>query len=91
MIPKHLGGFFWDIDTNHFDPQEHPEYAIARILELGTEPAVTWMRATFTEDQIKKVIREHRRLSPRSANYWALVYGIPTHEVAALTPRSASL
>ena len=91
MIPKELRGFFWDINTDDFDPLEHPEYAIGRILELGTEPAVAWMRATFTEHQIKKVIREDGRLSPRSANYWALMYEIPTEEVAALARHPASL
>ena len=91
MIPNELQGFFWDIDTQQFNPREHPDYAIGRILELGTEPAVAWMRATFTEEQIKKVIREDRRLSPRSANYWALMYEIPAEEVAALSRHPASL
>jgi hypothetical protein len=42
------------------------------------------MRGVFTEDQIREVIRAERRLSPRSANHWTLVYGIPAGEVAAL-------
>ena len=91
MIPKELRGLFWDINTDDFDPLEHAEYAISRILELGTEPAVAWMRATFSEQQIKKVIQEDRRLSPRSANYWALMYEIPTEQVAALARHPASL
>jgi len=91
MIPNDLRGFFWDIDTQQFNPLEHPDYAIGRILELGTEPAVAWMRATFTEEQIKKVIREDGRLSPRSANYWALMYKVPAEEVAALSRHPASL
>jgi hypothetical protein len=91
MVPKDLRGFFWDINAESFDPLEHPEYAIGRILELGTETAVAWMRANFTEEQIKKVIREDRRPSPRSANYWALMYRIPVDEVAALTRHPASL
>jgi len=91
MIPNDLRSFFWDVNPDHFNPREYPEYAIARILELGTEAAVAWMKATFTEEEIKKVIREHRHLSPRSANYWALIYGIPTEEVAALTRHPASL
>ncbi|MGI9102197.1 MAG: DUF6922 domain-containing protein [Terriglobales bacterium] len=91
MIPKELRNFFWDISTDHFNPHERPQYAIGRILELGTEEAVDWMKSTFTEDEIKKVIREDRHLSPRSANYWALIYRIPTEEVAALAQHPASL
>ena len=59
-------------------------------MELGTKPAVAWMKNTFTEEDIKKVIREDRRLSPKSATFWALIYGIPAGEVCALT-RPASL
>ena len=84
MVPKELRLFFWDVQADSFNPQEYRDYTISRILELGTEPAVTWMRQTFTEEDIEKVIREERRLSPKSATFWALMYGIPAQEVAAL-------
>jgi hypothetical protein len=91
MIPKGLRPFFWEVDADSFDPQQYGGYAIGRILELGTEPAISWMKTTFTEEEIKQVIREDRKLSPKSATFWALVYGIPTEEVAALASRPASL
>lgn len=84
MIPEHLRAFFWDVNPDTFEPQAHPEYAIARVLELGDVQAVAWMKAHFDEEAIKNVIRRDRRLTPRSANYWALVYQIPSHDVAAL-------
>jgi hypothetical protein len=90
MIPKDLFPFFWDINTANFNPREYPQYTIGRILELGTEAAVAWLKTMFTVEEIKKVIREDRRLSPRSANYWALIYGIPPEEVAALISRPAT-
>ncbi len=89
MIPKELQSFFWEIRADDFDPSKYREYVIGRILELGTEPAVSWMKATFAEEDIKKVVREDRRLSPRSATFWAFVYDIPVEEVTAL--KSASL
>jgi len=91
MIPKELRSLFWDVDIDSFNPHEYPRQTIGRILELGTEAAVAWMNAVFTEEEIKRVIREDRRLSPRSANYWALIYRIPTEEVAALAQHPASL
>ena len=84
VIPQHLCVFFWDIDTDAFDPASYPEYTIARVLEYGDDKAVRWLRETFSENQIKQVVRIERRLSRRSANFWALVYSIPKHEVAAL-------
>ena len=84
MIPNTLEVFFWDIRVANFDPKMYPEYTIARILELGNPEAVSWLQQNFTEEEITKVIRSERRLSARSANYWAIIYCIPAEEVAAL-------
>lgn len=84
MIPQNLRSLFWDVNLEAFDPASFPEYTIARILEYGDKEAVTWLRATFTEEAIKRVVSGERRLSPRAANFWALAYGIPSQEVAAL-------
>lgn len=84
MIPNHLRLFFWDVNTADFDPHAYPRYTMLRLLEVGDEQAVSWLRAEFTREQIEEVVRTERRLSPRSANFWALVYCIPPVEVAAL-------
>jgi len=67
-----------------FNPSAYPEYTIARLLEYGDEKAIAWLRQTFSEAEIRQVVRTERRLSRRSANFWALVYGIPADEAAAL-------
>jgi hypothetical protein len=90
MIPQHLQSFFWEIDAAALDPHEHRSYVIGRILELGTEEAVSWMKATFGEQEIKQVICEDHRLSPKSATYWALMYQIPTEHVSALSRQPVS-
>jgi hypothetical protein len=38
----------------------------------------------FSETRIVEVLRTERRLSRKSANFWALVYHLPSDEVAAL-------
>jgi hypothetical protein len=86
MIPQELAALFWDIKREDFDPAAHPDYTIGRILESGDEQAVAWLRRFFSEAQIKEVIRSERRLTRKSANFWALVYGIPAGQVAALRP-----
>jgi len=86
MIPQHLHHLFWDVKLDGFNPTAFPDYSIARVLELGDENAVKWMKETFTESEIKRVIATERRLSKKSANFWALVYGIVPDDVAALRP-----
>ena len=84
MIPEHLRPLFWDLGLQNLDLESYPEHTIARVLELGDEPAVAWLRETFPRPAIEAVIRSERRLSRRSANFWALVYEIPSEQVAAL-------
>lgn len=90
MIPRHLRPFFWEVNTDSLDPHDYGEYVIGRLLEWGTDEAVAWMKVTFRAEEIKKVIREDRRLTPKSATYWALLYEIPSDEVAALSDLPAS-
>ena len=83
-IPKYLRSLFWDTNIDTFDPVEYPRYTIGRILEFGDEKAMIWLKRAFSERQITDVIKSEHRLTPKSANFWASVYGIPSSEVAAL-------
>jgi hypothetical protein len=84
MIAKALQPLFWDTNLETLEPRTYPEYSVFRVLEYGDEHAVTWLRHTFTAAEIDRIIRHERRLSPKSANFWALIYQIPQTEVAAL-------
>ena len=86
MIPQHLHSLFWDVDLDGFKPTAYPDYTIARVLEFRDERAVAWMKQTFSEAEIRRVIATERRLSRKSANFWALVYGMAPEKVAALGP-----
>ena len=84
MIPRYLHTLFWDTNLENFDPLAFPTYTIGRILEYGNQDAIAWLKVTFSDIQIMDVVRTERRLSRRSANFWALVYGLPPDQVAAL-------
>ena len=84
QIPKYLHTLFWDVSIETFNPIEYPQYTISRILELGDKEAVTWMKENFSQSQIEDILKEDKRLSPKSANFWAIIFGIPFNEVAAL-------
>ena len=84
MIPAHMRPLFWDVNPDDFDPAAYPRYTIERILEHGEEADVAWLLRRFSREQIHEVLRTDRRLSARSAHFWALVFELPTGEVAAL-------
>jgi hypothetical protein len=79
-----LRPFFWDVDPDHFDALSYPAYTIARLLEVGDEKAIAWLKQSFSVAQIVGVLRTERRLTRKSANFWALIYHLPVEEVAAL-------
>ena len=89
MIPQHARPLFWDIDVDSFDPRAFPRYTIERVLEYGSEDDLEWMRRTFAQEQILDVLRTDRRLTPLSANFWALYFGIPPADVASLKEEPA--
>ena len=91
MLPPFVTPFFWDIKTEDFDPHSYPDYTIGRLLEYGNEQAIAWLREAFSESEIKRVLRTERRLSRRSANYWATVFGVPKEQVRALCEPAAGL
>jgi hypothetical protein len=74
MIPPHVQRLFWDTDIEHFDPSRHPRYTIERVLEHGDEDSVGWLLQVFTRDEIRAVLRGRHHLTPRSANFWTLVF-----------------
>ena len=84
MIPKHLYTLLWDTNPETFDPGAHSVYTINRVLEHGDEAAVSWLLGEFTIERIRDALRTDASLSPRSADFWALVFDVPGSEVAAL-------
>lgn len=83
-MPKFLKKYFWDIDFVKLDVKAHPQYVLERILEYGDEKAIAWMKKNFTQDEIADVLFHFRGLSPKSANYWAVVFGIDKKKVLCL-------
>jgi len=72
MIPRHLQTLFWDTNLDTFEPKAYSDYTIFRVLEYGDEEAVRWLRQTFSEADIRRVLVTECRLSEKSANFWAL-------------------
>lgn len=72
MISQELKKYFWDLDPAKLDLTLHQNYIIERILDMGDELAVAWLRKTYSKDEILEVAKKSRRLSPKSKNFWKL-------------------
>lgn len=82
--PKFLKQYFWDIDFEKLDLKTHYQDILVRILEYGDEKAIDWMKRNFTKDDVANVLFHLRGVSPKSANFWALIFGINRKEVLCL-------
>jgi len=84
-LPSFAHRYFWDIDPSRLDVGRYSRYVIERLLEYGDLPSARWMENRFSRAEIVDVLRTSRRLSARSANFWALVLDVPVEEVRCLS------
>lgn len=85
MLPPAVKRYLWDVDSDAVDPSTHAIFLIERTLESGDEDAIRWLFATYPRDRVVEVIRSTRRLSRRSAGFWANVLAIPPQDVSCLS------
>ena len=83
-LPPKLARYFWDVDASQLDPQRYPRYVQERLLELGDETAIAWLRRTYSDDALRQTLKQSRSLSARSANFWCLVLHVPPTDVRCL-------
>lgn len=70
--------YFWD--KGPLNPMRDKYIIIERILEFGTEEEVEIILTYYGTESVKKVVRESRGLSPRTVNYFALLFGLSRGE-----------
>lgn len=85
MLPSLLKPYLWDVDPDTVDPSVHAVFLIERILESGDEDAIRWLFADYSREQVVDVLRSTRKLSRRSAGFWAHVLGVPAKDVTCLS------
>ena len=85
QLPDFLRPYFWDVDFARLRLPERQTYVIERVLEYGGDQAIRWLKETFPPETLADVVRRSRRLSPNTANLWALVLDIPRDQIQCLS------
>jgi len=83
-LPEFLKKYFWEVNFEKLDVKKNSAYILIRLLEYGDEKAIGWMKRHFTKDDIENVLFHFRGISPKSANYWALMLDIDKNSVLCL-------
>ena len=83
-IPQFLEKYFWDVSFSELRKEKYPEFIIERILENGDKKAIRWMKNNFSSEQIKEKILSSKNLSPKSANFWRIIYNLDKSKILCL-------
>lgn len=84
MIPEFVRPFLWSYDTNELDLERDKRRIILNVLNLGTKQATDWLFLNYPRSEIRKIIKNFAavgELSPKSLNYWILIFDIKEGEL----------
>lgn len=82
--PEFLKRYFWDVNFFKLDQVKNKNFIIERLLEMGDEKSARWMKGFYSREDIKTIVKSSKKLSFKSANYWALIFDIPKEEILCL-------
>jgi len=73
-IPGHVSQLFWDIKKESIDVKKHSAFIIKRILDYGDEKSLLWLRRTYKDALIKKVVKNKRGITEKTIEFWRAYY-----------------
>ena len=88
VLPKFLQSYFWDVDFKNLDTDKYSHFILERILEYGDKKDLNWATEHLSKDAFKKTVFCSRSLSPKSANFWALILNLDKNNILCLKKSS---
>lgn len=64
---------FWDTDPTKIDVDKNATYIIERIMDLGNDDEVRWMRQQYPKELLAQVSRTSKQLHTSSRTLWTLL------------------
>ena len=83
LLPQSVKNTLWSYDASQIDIQKDKTIVIFNILNWGSVDAIEWLHKTYSQDEIKNVIKESnsQSWSHKSLHYWSSFFGIePLHK-----------
>jgi hypothetical protein len=86
-LPKDFDKYFWDTNTSNLSPTRDSTYIVERLLELGDFDELEWVNKNYSKEEISKIVKNSRRISPKTGNFFSLYYGIPKESLTCMKKR----
>ncbi len=71
-VPSEFKKYFWDVDFEKIDLQYNRKFILERLLNFGTFDTFNWIFTTFTNVEVKNLLKEKgfHSLSKNSFYFW---------------------
>ena len=83
-VPSYILKYLWDTPKDKVDANKHSSFIIERVLEYGDEKSIEWLNDTYKKGEIVSVLKEIKKISPKTGNFFALYYNIPKEELLCI-------
>ncbi|QTX31607.1 hypothetical protein KAR29_09560 [Aminithiophilus ramosus] len=89
-LPESFRPLFWDVDWEQLDGGRHWRLIVERALNWGDEGHLRWIVDRYGRQKIATVVRESRRLTPKTARCWQNLFGLDEGEMRCFGTFSTS-
>jgi len=78
ILPKKLQAVLWSYDIKKIDLERNKKEIITQVLNYGDWQDLKWLFRTYSEKEIKEVIKNPRRgvWFEKVLNFWATVFDL---------------
>ena len=77
-LPIEVRACLWSYDPARLDLKRDRREIITQVLNYGTWSAVKWLRTTYTDEELREVLRQpaRGRWFKTSLNFWLLQFNM---------------
>jgi len=83
-VPSELQALFPSSKIENLDTQKDERYIIQTLLKNSTLDGWKWMLETYSNEEIAKVLKTSKLLTPRETYFWSYFLNIPQDEILCL-------
>ena len=80
-LPEFLRPLFWDAEWAAVDFLHNKTAVIERVLNLGDQEQLAWLKQNVAPEEIRAVVLSSRRLSKKTARCWQNYFGLREEEM----------
>ena len=88
---KVLKDLFWDTDFNKIDSKKNASTVIERVLDFGDIGQIKVMFRYYNQEKVEQVLKTSKRLTAKSANFWADYFELQKKDVPCLSKQSKQI